>query len=559
MLRMKSGIQLPVAGGRRKLRLIQFFLSAALLLPSSATEAKGADAAALYDSASVSYGRGDFTEAAALYREFISLGPVDSDSGRYLAGMRMLGDAYRYGGLPDSALKAYNRALVKAETWGSDYDAAMTWNDLGLFHNSFGRFVEAAAAYLNALEKYPAGSDSTKLGLFSNNLGGVYSGLGEHDKAFEYFSRAYEINMALGKEDLAVLPLANMGLIYLIQGEYEKAITLNGESLAIAEKEDFPHGEAWSLLNMGKAQYRSGQVQVGIQTLRESRRRYADIGNLDGVGLCALELGLIHQQSAALDSALHYYGEAEKAFHAGRHEQHSAELLLHLADLRLERQEYGEALRSVKAGLTLSEKNDYTEQRVRFHDLAAEVYIALGDTASALPAMKMAREFEQQLSDQSLRKNLKISQLEFERSRISSENMLLKQDALIKDLKIRRTLAQRNLTVTLMAAALIILLLLVNRSRTVRRYTTALEKTNEAISDKNHQLKLALDNVKELKGLLPICASCKKIRDDGGYWESVESYISHYTDAEFTHGICPDCAEKLYPEYIHNDRKDKDP
>ena len=58
----------------------------------------------------------------------------------------------------------------------------------------------------------------------------------------------------------------------------------------------------------------------------------------------------------------------------------------------------------------------------------------------------------------------------------------------------------------------------------------------------------ALSHVKELKGLLPICASCKKIRDDKGYWQQVETYIKQRSDAQFTHGICPDCAARLYPE-----------
>jgi PAS domain S-box-containing protein len=56
--------------------------------------------------------------------------------------------------------------------------------------------------------------------------------------------------------------------------------------------------------------------------------------------------------------------------------------------------------------------------------------------------------------------------------------------------------------------------------------------------------------VKLLSGLIPICASCKKIRDDKGYWNQIESYIKDRSEAEFSHGICPDCAEKLYGEYL---------
>ena len=54
--------------------------------------------------------------------------------------------------------------------------------------------------------------------------------------------------------------------------------------------------------------------------------------------------------------------------------------------------------------------------------------------------------------------------------------------------------------------------------------------------------------IKKLSGLLPICASCKKIRNDRGYWQQVEQYLGEHSDAEFTHSICPECMKKLYPE-----------
>lgn len=63
------------------------------------------------------------------------------------------------------------------------------------------------------------------------------------------------------------------------------------------------------------------------------------------------------------------------------------------------------------------------------------------------------------------------------------------------------------------------------------------------------QLQKALSEIKTLKGFLPICASCKKIRDDKGYWTQIEAYIREHTEAEFTHGICPECMKKLYHDY----------
>ena len=65
------------------------------------------------------------------------------------------------------------------------------------------------------------------------------------------------------------------------------------------------------------------------------------------------------------------------------------------------------------------------------------------------------------------------------------------------------------------------------------------------------ELQTALGKVKVLSGFLPICASCKKIRNDSGYWQQIESYIRDHSEAEFSHGICPDCARTLYPEIFN--------
>lgn len=75
------------------------------------------------------------------------------------------------------------------------------------------------------------------------------------------------------------------------------------------------------------------------------------------------------------------------------------------------------------------------------------------------------------------------------------------------------------------------------------------------VQERTKELQKALNEVKTLSGLLPICSSCKKIRDDKGYWNSVEYYIGLHTDADFTHGICPECTDSLYPEVVEIRRK----
>ena len=99
----------------------------------------------------------------------------------------------------------------------------------------------------------------------------------------------------------------------------------------------------------------------------------------------------------------------------------------------------------------------------------------------------------------------------------------------------------------------------------VEQRTSLLKATNEELQSEIKErmemererekliqdLRHALSEVKKLSGMLPICSHCKKIRDDKGYWSQVESYIQRHSEAEFSHGICPECAKKYYPEFFH--------
>lgn len=82
----------------------------------------------------------------------------------------------------------------------------------------------------------------------------------------------------------------------------------------------------------------------------------------------------------------------------------------------------------------------------------------------------------------------------------------------------------------------------------IKRAEDALREKEKEQQRLIEKLQEAFAEIKTLKGFIPICASCKKIRDDEGYWNQLEAYISEHTDAIFTHGICPDCAEKCRKE-----------
>ena len=96
----------------------------------------------------------------------------------------------------------------------------------------------------------------------------------------------------------------------------------------------------------------------------------------------------------------------------------------------------------------------------------------------------------------------------------------------------------------LLLGGAVIVLYVMAQSDITKRKMAEKEKENLII-----ELQKSLSEIKQLSRILPICSSCKKIRDDEGYWQQVESYISEHSETQFSHSICPDCMRKLYPEY----------
>ena len=116
-------------------------------------------------------------------------------------------------------------------------------------------------------------------------------------------------------------------------------------------------------------------------------------------------------------------------------------------------------------------------------------------------------------------------------------------------------LPQTNLTEFIVpfgftVALLLFALALADRIRMVEfEYHAILSKT---VEERTQELSFARQDIKTLSELLPICSACKKIRDDSGYWNQLESYLLEHTDIEFSHGICPDCAKQLYPDHYRD-------
>lgn len=97
------------------------------------------------------------------------------------------------------------------------------------------------------------------------------------------------------------------------------------------------------------------------------------------------------------------------------------------------------------------------------------------------------------------------------------------------------------------------------RNYDLLKLNVELTTTKSNLEAANRKLEEAMANIRQLSGMLPICASCKKIRNDRGYWEILETYFKEHSDVVFSHGLCPDCAKALYPEIYKRKKKKQEP
>lgn len=204
----------------------------------------------------------------------------------------------------------------------------------------------------------------------------------------------------------------------------------------------------------------------------------------------------------------------------------------------------GDYRRSIEFGLRAlglaTRINDLPYVRGAASTLALS-YEASGDLKNALKYHRTARAAEDSLRSADRSRELQRMQHQHELDLKEHEIELLEQRSTNQQLL-------AGLLATGGAAAVVVIVLVQRSFRRERRSRLRLSVMNEEKEHLIAELTQAMEQIRTLDELLPICSNCKKIRDDQGYWQSVDRYITEHTATKFSHGICPECIDKLYPD-----------
>lgn len=412
---------------------------------------------------------------------------------------------------PDSTIAISRRAIDLAGRTGNQKALATAHNSLGFGYLQLGMNTLAHDQFLKAYPIYTGLADTGGLSHTVNYIANAFHNQKRYREALRFFHESRRLNQLAGITQFNGRELGNIGICYQELGVHDSALLFIRAAINDYISEQRPGNQAIFEIYLGKSLAATGKVDSALQMTVK--------------GLT----GLTHEPSRL-------------KFRAKGH--------LLLAGIYLEKGQLTSASRHLDSAAAVLFPRRFRNEMLDWYQLALKKSVAEKNWKSAVSFQTQIQALSDSLRNDDLARLQSEFQHQLDLKLRETEIRYLTTQADIQR-KITFWLVSGLILLSLLSAGLVLLFI---RNRRQKRL---LAQSNAELIATNQQLTEALENVRELKGLIPICANCKKIRDDSGFWNRIESYLMKHTHAEFTHGICPACTELLYGDLTrHTDPPD---
>lgn len=418
-----------------------------------------------------------------------------------IQALLFVGDCHAALNRMGSAKEVFTQALDRSRQAGSPRWMAESLFRIARTEVSTNRSAQGIERYLEALRQAEAAGDRELVATITDLLGVAHYMLRNYERAMTLCRQAEPILSRSANRALAADNLEHLGIIYTGEERWTEALTYFRRTLEIREPLGDPLALAGTL----------GNITLALNGMKRPREALVPIDR-------AIELA-----KGSEDPRIESYLRVRRA--------RVLQALGRTAD----------AERDFEQALAIDRTLGNNRRLASTLTAIAGFYRTLpGQEARALSALDEAIALNRTVYDEETTSRVNEMQETYDAERRQRQIELLERDKAIAQLEAVRDRQFR------IATAVVSLLLVAGLAFALIRYRA--EARTAA------QLRDALHNVRTLQGLLPICSHCKKIRNDDGYWQQVESYIGQRSDARFSHGICPDCAQEHYPGLLDEDK-----
>lgn len=434
---------------------------------------------------------------------------------------------------PEKSAEIARHALTVAREAGDAINAAEALHNLGVAQRTLGRYDLAEDFVRQSADAYAAAGDRVGEAQGYNTLGLIASDRGDYPRALELHHTALAIRLAINDRRGLAYSYNNLGNMYRNVQDYSRALENHFKALEIKKGLGDRSSMAFSYANIGTVYSTIGDVPKALASLREALRIRQELGEERYIAATYNAIGLALDESDP-PAALTEFRKALAIRERVNDRRGMAGTLANIGDVERRLDRPDAAVATLTRALAIADDIRAPVLQIELYEHLASAEAARGNFKGAYDwhqkysALK-DRTFNQDNSDRLNRLNTA-----YEATQREQQIALLSKEAELQKARLAR---QRTLLVAGALLAGVLALLYAHRRRSERRYRQQAEALREAIA-----------TAKTLTGLLPICAACKNIRDDGGDWQPLEHYISARSDADFTHGYCPHCSEKALAE-----------
>ncbi len=442
------------------------------------------------------------------------------------------------------AIASAQRAVQLLDEAADDRELALGLNRLGVVHWADARYDSAVVNLTRAQRLGTRLDDRAFLGQVYNNLGATHYQWGNYELAMDAFLRALEFRQEVGDELGQARVMANLGLTYLDWERFDEAGRILEEAIRIADRLADSSMQGYTRLVKGNLLLAMGAWEEAEASFMASMEHFApDHRSNSRIGLARVLL-----RRGDPDLAVALLTDVLATARDRLQPRVQATTLLALAEAYRAQGDASAAIASLDEGLVLAGQWEQRPLALQMLGLLSELHEERGEVSAALLTLRRHQALRDSIFAQGTGQRMAAMEARAETERQERENLRLVEEQRVQEALIRRQRAVGLLGGALLLVSTALVAVLVHFNWRGREREALLAESNAALELANRELQQALDEVRTLKGLIPICAHCKRVRGDTGYWEAVESYIAARSDVLFSHSICTECGPENYGE-----------
>ena len=451
---------------------------------------------------------------------------------------------------PKQALEYGLEGVLIAQQLGDSISMATLYSSLAFSSSELGDFTQSLKHGYHSLEISTQIGNKKKIASAHSTIGIAYVYIGQYSKALEHHLEALRLREELGLTNSTASTLNNIGVVYHNIGQYDKAIDYykraqerQGTTISDLVKVRY-------LTNIGYAEFKRGNFDAALK-YHTTALTIAEKFHYTGIlAYIYFNLGIMYSENHDYEKALHYLNRALSNYETLGQKYGVLQLLNAIGTTHYKSAHYATSLRYLNRAVVLAKQINAPEQLKISYETFFSIYDKTGPVAKAYQYYQLYSAAKDSLANSNESKKIAEILMRNETIEKQREIELLKKEKTIADLNFEKQSFRSKVLYAGVFLSITIIAFLYFINRRIQKNKLIVEQKNEELKLLNEELQQKVGEIHLLSGLLPICANCKKIRDDKNEWEQLEQYITKHSDAKFSHGLCPDCMKSLYGNII---------